>query len=188
MLNLIEVSRQLIQYILPTEIVLETIGNFTNIFIFTRKTLRSFNCSLCFLCSSIVSLLLLYPTCIIDLIKNNYSIDIVSTSFNVGLRQLSNLRNARYAVDHNGIYVSRAGFYTQFNIIFANVVYSYIPPSFLLIFGFLILLNVKQNRRRILPIVQSQQQRTNIELMKMLIIQKTKMPTAIKRYLQSRLV
>jgi hypothetical protein len=80
MSNLIEVSKILLRYTLPIEIIFGTIGNVINVFIFTRPTLRSSSCSLHFLCGSAASLLVLYPTCIVDLIRNNYSLDIVSSS------------------------------------------------------------------------------------------------------------
>lgn len=74
------VAIELVKYILPIEIVFGTIGNLFNILIFTRPTLRSSGCSFCFLCASIINLLVIYTSFIVNLIENNYSIDIIASS------------------------------------------------------------------------------------------------------------
>jgi hypothetical protein len=218
------ISNQLLKYILPIEIVFGTIGNIFNILIFTRRTLRSSGCSFCFLCASVVNLFVIYPTFIVNLIKNNYSIDITTssvifckvytyitnalyilpqyfiilaiidryclTSSNAACRKLSNLFNVRMAIIllvtffllayihiliYYGIYygycIPQPGYYTYFYIFFENITYSYLPPCLMFLFGILTLFNIKQTRLRIVPIVQRRHQRTDAQLLKMLLIQ-----------------
>lgn len=219
-----DISNELIKYILPIEIVFGTIGNLLNILIFTRPALRLSGCSVCFLCASIVNLFVIYPTFIINLIGNNYSMNLQGssaifcklytylttqtyilpqyfiilaiidryflTSSNAAFRKLSNLFNVYLAIAslviffllacihiaiYYGIYytlcIPQPGLYTKFYIFFSNIVYSYIPLCLLFLFGLLTLLNIKQNRLRILPVVQRRRQRTDAQLLKMLLIQ-----------------
>lgn len=112
------------------------------------------------------------------------------TSSSAALRRLSNLFNVRLAIlslvifcllvcihipiyfgIHYRLCIPQPGSYTNFFIFFANIVYSYIPPCLLFLFGLLTLFNIRQNRRRILPVIQRRQQRTDTQLLKMLLMQ-----------------
>ncbi|CAF3213424.1 unnamed protein product [Rotaria sp. Silwood2] len=77
---LVEIALQILRIVLILFIVLGTIGNALNLFIFTRPTLSKSSCTLYLIAASIDNILVIYTALLTRLLANGFSIDITITS------------------------------------------------------------------------------------------------------------
>ncbi|CAF0996232.1 unnamed protein product [Rotaria sp. Silwood1] len=77
---LVDIAVQILRVVLTTFIILGTIGNGLNLFIFTRPTLSKSSCTLYLIAASIDNILVIYISLLTRLLANGFSLDVAKTS------------------------------------------------------------------------------------------------------------